>query len=122
MDFLFDYIHVNTFWTILLILHGLASVALLGALTHQAMAVLWPARAGQGDGIVVRFRAVSGRRYATAVCVLWVIAFLSFLIITSMMVAMQDSEAIASRQMVSRLWGRVVSSTRMAAMNRAARP
>lgn len=75
MDILFDYIHVNTFWTILLILHGLVSVALLGALTHQAMAVLWPARSAQGDGFVTRFRAVSGRRYATAVCVLWVIAF-----------------------------------------------
>lgn len=75
MDFLFDYIHVNTFWTILLILHGLASVALLGALTHQAMAVLWPFRAGQPDGFVARFRAVSSRRYAAAVCVLWVLSF-----------------------------------------------
>ena len=33
-------ISVNTFWTILLIVHGLLAVALLGALTHQAMAVL----------------------------------------------------------------------------------
>jgi len=76
MDFLFDYIHVSTFWTILLIIHGLVSVALLGALTHQAMAVLWPVRAGQrADGFVERFRAVSGQRYAGAVCVLWVVAF-----------------------------------------------
>ena len=35
---------VNTFWTILLIIHGLLAVALLGALTHQAMAVLMPVR------------------------------------------------------------------------------
>ena len=32
-------ISVNTFWTILLIVHGLLAIALLGALTHQAMAV-----------------------------------------------------------------------------------
>ena len=76
MDFLFDYIHVSTFWTILLIIHGLLAVALLGALTHQAMAVLWPARPGAGaDGIAVRFRAVSAQRYAGAVCVLWVVVF-----------------------------------------------
>ena len=75
MDWLFDYIHINTFWTILLIIHGLVSVALLGALTHQAMAVLWPVRAGGADGFVARFRGVSGKRYATAVCVLWVVAF-----------------------------------------------
>jgi len=44
MDFVFDYIAPNTFWTILLIIHGLLAVALLGALTHQAMSVLAPAR------------------------------------------------------------------------------
>lgn len=76
MDFLFDYISVNAFWTVLLIIHGLVSVALLGALTHQALAVLMPVRAGSGsDGFVARFRAVSGPRYANAVCVLWVVSF-----------------------------------------------
>ena len=40
----FMLISVNTFWTILLIIHGLLAVALLGALTHQAMAVLMPVR------------------------------------------------------------------------------
>lgn len=74
MDFIFDYIQVSTFWTILLIVHGLLAVALLGALTHQAMAVLWPVRAG-ADSFVTRFRAVSAPRYATAVCVLWVVVF-----------------------------------------------
>ena len=44
MDFLFDYISINTYWTILLIIHGLLAVALLGALTHQAMSVLMPVR------------------------------------------------------------------------------
>ena len=76
MDFLFDYIQVSTFWTILLIIHGLLAVALLGALTHQAMAVLWPVRAGEVDSFVARFRGVSGRRYANAVCVLWIVTFI----------------------------------------------
>jgi len=75
MDFLFDYISVNTFWTILFTGHALLAVALLGALTHQAAAVLTPLRAG-GGGFVTRFRSVSGPTYATAVCVLWVLAFI----------------------------------------------
>jgi hypothetical protein len=75
MDFVLDYISVNTFWTILFIIHALLAVALLGALTHQAAAVLAPPRAGAG-GFVTHFRSVSGPRYATAVCVLWVLAFI----------------------------------------------
>ena len=43
-DFLLDYISVNTFWTILFTVHALLAVALLGALTHQAVAVLMPVR------------------------------------------------------------------------------
>jgi hypothetical protein len=77
MDFLLDYISVNAFWTILLIIHGLLAVALLGALTHQAMSVLLPVRrAAGGGGFVMRFRAVQGAGYATAVCVLWIVTFL----------------------------------------------
>jgi hypothetical protein len=76
MDFLFDYISVDTFWTILLIIHGLLAVALLGALTHQAMAAVMPVRLAGNDSFVTRFRAVSGPRYANAVCVLWVITFI----------------------------------------------
>jgi hypothetical protein len=77
MDFILDYITVNTFWTILLIVHGLLAVALLGALTHQAAAVLTPSRAGAAArGFVTRFRSVSGPSYAAAVCVLWVLAFI----------------------------------------------
>jgi hypothetical protein len=67
-------ISVTTFWTILLIIHGLLAVALLGALTHQAMAVLMPVRQSAG-GFVTRFRAVPAVGYATAVCVLWVLTF-----------------------------------------------
>ena len=76
MDFVFDYISVNTFWTILSIVHALLAVALLGALTHQAAAVFAPPRAGNTGGFVTHFRSVSGPRYATAVCVLWVLTFI----------------------------------------------
>ena len=59
----------------LLIVHGLLAVALLGALTHQAMSVLMPVRQPAG-----RFRQPLSRRagagYATAVCVLWVLTFI----------------------------------------------
>jgi hypothetical protein len=76
-DFILDYIDVSTFWTILMIVHGLLAVALLGALTHQAMSVLAPVRqAAGGGGFVTRFRAVQGAGYAAAVCVLWVVTFL----------------------------------------------
>jgi len=75
-DFLLDYITVTTFWTILMIVHGLLAVAMLGALTHQAMSVLAPVRQGTAPGgIVTRFRSVQGAGYATAVCVLWLVTF-----------------------------------------------
>ena len=69
------FISVNTFWTILLIIHALAAVFLLGALTHQAASVLLPVRA-PAKGFVARYRAVPGAGYATAVCVLWVFTFI----------------------------------------------
>jgi hypothetical protein len=59
MDLLLDYISVNTYWTILLIIYGLLAMALLGALTHQAMSVLMPVRQPAVDaGFATRFRAV----------------------------------------------------------------
>ena len=76
MDFILDYITVNTFWTILLIVHTLLAVALLGALTHQAAAVFAPSRARAAGGFVTHFRSVQGPRYAVAVCVLWILAFI----------------------------------------------
>ena len=42
------------------------------------------------------------RRASVLLAVLWVIAFLSFLIITTMMVSMQDVETVSSRQLVFR--------------------
>jgi len=75
-DFLLDYISVNTYWTILFIAHALLAVALLGALSHQALSVSMPVRAGAGPaGFVTRFRAVHGASYAAAVCVLWIVTF-----------------------------------------------
>ena len=72
-----DFISVNTFWTILLIIHGLLAIALLGAITHQAVAVLMPARQVAGaPNFVTRFRSVTGPAYASAICVLWVITFI----------------------------------------------
>jgi hypothetical protein len=68
-------ISTNVFWTIWLFIHLILAVGLLGALTHQAMAVALPARQTAG-GIVSRFRAVPAAGYATAVCVLWVVTFL----------------------------------------------
>ena len=77
-DFVLDYITVSTFWSILFIVHALLAVALLGALTHQAVAVLMPVRqvaAAGGPGFVTRFRGVHGPGYAVAVCVLWIVTF-----------------------------------------------
>jgi len=68
-------ISVNTFWTIWLFVHLILAVGLLGALTHQAMAVALPARQAAG-GIVTRFRAVPAAGYATAVCVLWILTYI----------------------------------------------
>ena len=75
LDFIFDFVSVNTFWTVLLIVHGLLAVALLGALTHQAVAVMMPVRQAAGN-FVDRFRAVPAAGYATAVCILWVVTFI----------------------------------------------
>jgi hypothetical protein len=76
MDFLFDYISVTTFWTILFTVHALLAVALLGALTHQAISVLAPLRQGAATrGFVARYRRVQGSAYAGAVCLLWILTF-----------------------------------------------
>lgn len=59
--------------TFLLIIHGLLAVALLGALSHQALAVLWPA--SRGFGMARCFRAVSAPVYTNAVVVLYLTTF-----------------------------------------------
>jgi hypothetical protein len=62
------------FWTTLLIVHGLLAVALLGAITHQAVSVWCPARAAAGS-FVARFRAVPSTSYVWAIIVLYVLTF-----------------------------------------------
>jgi len=68
-------ISTNTFWTLWLFVHFILALGLLGALTHQAMAVALPVRK-PAAGIVSRFRAVPATEYATTVCVLYVLIFL----------------------------------------------
>jgi len=68
-------VSTNTLWSLWLFVHLILAVGLLGALTHQAMAVALPVRRA-AVGIVTRFRAVPAAGYATAVCVLWVLTFL----------------------------------------------
>lgn len=58
--------------TALLIFHGLIAVALLGAVTHQALSVCWPSQK-RGGSFVNSFRAVPAASYTTAIIVLFVI-------------------------------------------------
>src|SRR5262247_4760186 len=62
------------FWTTLLIIHGLLAVALLGAITHQAVSVWMPVRSKAGN-FVTRFRAVASTSYVMAIIVLYVVTF-----------------------------------------------
>src|SRR6202048_3358011 len=62
------------FWTTLLIIHGLLAVALLGAITHQTVALLWPVRAPAGS-FVARFRGVPSTSYVMAIIVLYLVTF-----------------------------------------------
>ena len=56
----------------LLILHGLWAVALLGAITHQAIGVWMPASGTRGS-FVARMRGVSTHAYVNAIVVLYVL-------------------------------------------------
>ncbi len=57
--------------TFLVILHGLLAVALLGSITHQAIAVIWPAQSK--TGFVNAYRSVSSRAYVNANIVLFLV-------------------------------------------------
>jgi hypothetical protein len=61
--------------TILLILHGLVAVALLGAITHQALAACVPPRT-KPLSFFGRFRAVPGAAFTNAVVVLYLVSWL----------------------------------------------
>jgi hypothetical protein len=56
--------------TVLLIIHGLVAVALLGAITHQALSVWAPARARPGS-FLRRYRTVSTGAFTNAIIVLY---------------------------------------------------
>ena len=57
---------------VLLIIHGLLAVTLLGAITHQAIGVCWPARATAAS-FVGRMRMVSASTYVNAIVVLYML-------------------------------------------------
>jgi len=59
-------------WIALVITHGLLAFLLLGAVTHQVVSVLVPARAGAAN-FVARFRAVGSANYANAIIVLYLV-------------------------------------------------
>jgi hypothetical protein len=59
-------------WIALLITHGLIAFLLLGAITHQAVSVWAPARAG-ATNFIARYRAVGSAHYVNAVIVLYLV-------------------------------------------------
>jgi uncharacterized membrane protein YozB (DUF420 family) len=61
--------------TALLIIHGLVAVALLGAITHQAIAAWMPSRGRRGS-FFDRFRAVIPGSFANAIVVLYSVSAL----------------------------------------------
>ena len=61
---------------VLLILHGLLAVALLGAITHQALSVLTAPAANSRWTFVDRFRSVNGPAYATPIVLLFAVTAL----------------------------------------------
>ena len=71
MDIIFSVIRVNTFWNILLFIHFTLAVALLAAVTLQAVAVLMPAR--QVAGNFVDRSPVPAGSFTTLIIVLYVL-------------------------------------------------
>lgn len=61
-------------WSILLIIHGILAVFLVGAITHQAVGVTWPATK-RGSGFFHSVRGVNGMNYANVVVVLFLVTF-----------------------------------------------
>lgn len=61
-------------WSILLIIHGILAVFLVGAITHQAVGVAWPATK-RGSGFFKAVRGVNGMSYTNAVIVLFLVTF-----------------------------------------------
>lgn len=74
------------------------------AIRHRPETLIWPglqrARLGVSSPVIHGNRRTP--RGSALLAVLWVIAFLGFLIITTMMIAMQDVETVSARQLVFR--------------------
>jgi hypothetical protein len=68
------FLSTYAYWTLWLFVHLILALGLLGAITHQAMAVALPVRKPSA-GILTRFRAVSAAGYTTTVCFLYVLTF-----------------------------------------------
>ena len=58
--------------TALLIVHGLCAVALLGATTHQSLAVGFGIHTGRRSSFLGRFRATDPAVYGTAIAILFI--------------------------------------------------
>jgi len=75
MDIIFDFVSVRTFWRILLFVHFVLAVALLAAVTLQAVAVMIPARQAAGK-FIQHLRPGPAASYAAAIAILYVPTFL----------------------------------------------
>ena len=64
-------------FTTLLLFHGLFSVALLGAITHQAFAVVAKRAEVRGTSFMTRFRGTDPAAYSTAIVVLFAVVILT---------------------------------------------
>ena len=62
--------------TALLLLHGLCAVALLGAITHQALAASIKRGELRGRSFLARFRATDSTAYATPIAVMFLAVML----------------------------------------------
>jgi hypothetical protein len=60
-------------WIFLLLLHGLSALALLGALTHQSVSVVYRSRARRD--LIGSFGAVRSNIYTNTIVVLYVVTF-----------------------------------------------
>lgn len=60
------------FWITLLIIHGLAALFLLGAVTHQAVSSVWRSRS---RNFVGRFASVQSRAFVNAITAIYLITF-----------------------------------------------
>ena len=61
--------------TLLFTFHGLFAIALLGAVTHQALSVWWPVKTAGNANFMTRFRAVKAAGYVNTIIVLFLITF-----------------------------------------------